>query len=268
LKSPNVIYEKLEAFIKKYYTNELIRGVLFFIGLGLLYFLLTLFVEYFLWLKPIGRTILFCMFIAVELFLLVRYILFPVFKLFNIQKGIDYKEASKIIGNHFTEVSDKLTNFLQLASTDNQSELLLASIDQKANSLQPIPFGNAINFNANKKYLPLALLPILFFAFFYISGNSSMISQSLNRVVHFKEQFMPPAPFEFVVLNNPLQTEQNKDFTLVVHTKGKVIPENVMIFIDDESYFMEAGKPGEFQYKFSKPIATWKRMRWFHRNMN
>ncbi len=256
MKPSNEIYEKLETFIKKYYTNELIRGVLFFVGLGLLYFMFTLFVEYFLWLKPVGRTILFWLFIVVELFLLVRYIVFPVFKLFKVQKGLDYSEASIIIGNHFSEVSDKLTNFLQLASNNNQSELLLASIDQKANALQPIPFGSAINLNANRKYLPLALLPLLFFAFFYISGNSSIISQSFNRVVNFKEQFVPPAPFEFVVVNPVLQTEQNKDFTLLLHTKGKIVPENVIIFIEEESYFMESVKPGEFQYKFSKPIAN------------
>jgi hypothetical protein len=254
-----LIYQKLEAFIKKYYTNELLRGIIFFVGLGLLYFLFTLFIEYFLWLKPVGRTFLFWIFILVEGFLLFRFILFPVFKLFKLQKGINYKEASTIIGNHFTEVSDKLINFLQLSDVDshqNKSELLLASIEQKANSLQPIPFSNAINFNANKKYLPLALLPILFFAFFYLTGNSNVISQSLNRVVHFKEQFLPPAPFQFVVLNKELQTEQNKDFILKVKTEGKIIPENAMIFINDESYFMESTKPGEFQFKIEKPITN------------
>src|SRR5690554_2928014 len=120
----NLIYDKLESFIKKYYTNQLIKGIIFFIGFGLLYFLFTLFVEYFLWLKPIGRTILFWLFIAVELFLFFRFICFPIFKLFKIQKGISYAQASKIIGSHFTEVNDKLTNFLQLADNDDKSELL------------------------------------------------------------------------------------------------------------------------------------------------
>jgi hypothetical protein len=256
LENKTLIYDKLEAFIKKFYTNELLKGLIFFVGLGLLYLLFTLFVEYFLWLKPMGRTILFWTFIAVELFLLFRFILFPVFKLLKLQKGINYEEASAIIGNHFTEVSDKLTNFLQLSNDANQSELLLASIEQKAKSLQPVPFGNAINFNKNRKYLPLAIIPILFFAFFYISGNSKIISQSLNRVVHFKEQFLPPAPFEFVILNKNLQTEQNKDFILKVKTQGKVIPENAMIFIGDESYFMERNATGEFQFKIEKPISN------------
>jgi hypothetical protein len=233
--------------------------MIFFIGLGLLYFLFTLFVEYFLWLKPMGRTLLFWTFIGVEIFLLFRFILFPIFKLFKLQKGIDYKEASAIIGNHFTEVNDKLTNFLQLSDSDlhqNKSELLLASIEQKANSLQPIPFGNAINFNTNRKYLPLAILPILFFAFFCVSGNSKIISQSLNRIVHFQEQFLPPAPFEFVMLNNNLQTEQNKDFIIRIKTEGKIVPENAIIFIGDESYFMETTKAGEFQYRIEKPTSN------------
>ncbi|WP_304198441.1 DUF4175 family protein, partial [Flavobacterium alvei] len=253
MEQSNFIYQKLELFIRKFYTNELIRGMIFFIGLGLLYFLFTVFVEYFLWLKPVGRTLLFWTFIGVEIFLLFGFILFPIFKLFKLQKGIDYKQASAIIGNHFTEVNDKLTNFLQLSKDQNQSELLLASIEQKANSLQPIPFGNAINFNTNRKYLPLAILPILLFAFFYVSGNSKIISQSLNRVVHFQDQFLPPAPFEFVLLNSNLQTEQNIDFIIRIKTEGKIVPENAMIFIGDESYFMETTKPGEFQYRIEKP---------------
>lgn len=255
LENQQFIYQKLEAFIRKFYTNELIRGTIFFIGLGLLYLLFTLFIEYFLWLKPIGRTILFWTFIGVEVFLLFRFILFPLFKLFKLQKGIDYNQASTIIGSHFIEVSDKLTNFLQLSNPNDlevKSELLLASIEQKANALQPIPFGNAINYSRNRKYFPLALIPIFLFLVFYLSGNSSVISQSLNRVVHFNSIFIPPAPFNFVVLNPSLQTEQGKDFIIRIKAEGKVVPENVMIFIDTESYFMESSKSGEFEFKIVK----------------
>ena len=252
------IFLKLEAFIKKYYTNELIRGSLFFIGLGLIYFLFTLFIEYFLWLKPIGRTVLFVFFVIVEAFLLIRFVAFPIFKLFKLQKGINFEEASAIIGTHFTEVSDKLTNFLQLSDKINRekSELLAASIEQKAKLLSPIPFSNAINFNVNKRYLPLAILPILFFLFFYVSGNSYVISQSFERVVNFKKQFLPPAPFKFVLLNKDLETEQNKDFVIKVKSEGKIIPETVMINIGSESYFMESNGRGEFQYKIEKPNSN------------
>lgn len=252
----NVIFQKLEAFIKKYYTNELLKGTILFIGLGLLYFIGTLLVEHFLWLPPQGRTLLFWLFVTVEVFLLLRFILFPVFRLFKLQKGIDYTEASQIIGNHFSEVSDKLTNFLQLNNQVNPSELLLASIEQKAKNLQPIPFSKAVNFKKNVKYLPYAAVPLLLLLVFMISGNSAIITQSFSRVVHYQTRYTPPAPFSFQLLNPKLVSEQGQDFVLQLKTVGKVIPENAVIRIGEESYFLETLKPGEFLYRFEKPMKT------------
>lgn len=253
MNNPTLIYSKLEGFIKKYYTNELLRGFLFFVGLGLLYFLFTIFLEYFLWLKPMARTLLFFVFILVELFFLLRFILFPIFKLFKLQKGINYDDASSIIGKHFPEVADKLTNFLQLSVSQVQSELLLASIDQKAAALQPIPFSKAVDFTSNKKYVPLTLLPLIILLFVYLSGNGFVLSDGLHRVVHYKQQFLPPAPFQFQIANTSLVTEQNKDFTLTVTTKGKVVPEKATIFFNDESYFMESMGLGVFKFTIPKP---------------
>lgn len=254
-----IIFEKLEAFIKRFYTNELIKGIILFVGFGLLYFLFTILLEYFLWLPTLGRTILFWLFITVEVFLMARFILFPLFKLFKLQKGINYEQASVIIGNHFSEVNDKLTNFLQLSNQTNYhgigTELLLASINQKAEALSPIPFSNAINFNKNKKFLPYALVPILLLALFFVSGNSKIISQGLDRVVNYNTKYVPPAPFQFVILNEDLVTQQNKDFTLKVRTVGTIIPENVSLIIDDEEYLLENTYPGEFQYKFDNVIS-------------
>lgn len=253
MEAKNIIFDKLEGFIKKYYTNELIRGTIFFVGLGLLYFIFTFLVEYFLWLSQGGRTALFWIFIVVELILLVRFILFPLFKLFKLQKGIDYSQASRIIGNHFSEVSDKLINFLQLSGETKQSELLAASIEQKANSLQPIPFRNAVNFKKNMKYVPYAAVPLLLIIIFFLSGNSSVITNSFSRVVHYDKHYAPPAPFEFIVTNSSLTAEQDTDFILQVKTQGKIVPENAMITIGDENYYLENVKPGVFQYRFEKP---------------
>ena len=252
MEAKSIIFDKLEGFIKKFYTNELIKGVILFIGLGLLYFIFTLLIEYFLWLSTYGRTILFWLFVGVESFLLIRFIAFPLFKLFKLQQGINYEQASAIIGNHFSEVQDKLLNFLQLANQSQTSELLAASIEQKAASLQPIPFSNAVNFAKNKKFLPYAIIPILLLILFFVTGNSEVISNSFARVVNYETKYAPPAPFEFVVLNKSLTAQQNSDFVLQVKTQGKVIPENIAIQIGDEEYFLQSTKPGVFEYTFSK----------------
>lgn len=256
MSTKELIYSKLESFIKKYYTNECIRGSIFFVGLGLLYFLLTLLLEHFLWLSTTGRTLLFWFFILVMTILLLRFILFPLFKLFRLQKGITYDEASKIIGNHFSEIDDKLTNFLQLSKSPEQSELLMASIDQKAQSLQPIPFTRAVDFKKNIKYLPWAVIPILFFLFFFISGRTDIIKDSMNRVVQYNQKFSPPAPFSILIKNPVLQTEQGQDFILQVKAEGRIVPESAMIVLGDESYFMESVRPGIFEYRFVRPLKT------------
>ena len=155
-----VIQKKLEQFISRYYTNELIKGAILFFSIGLLYFFVTLFIEYTLWLSPTARPVFFWTFVAVELALFAKFIAFPLLKLLKLQKGINYEDASKIIGNHFPEVNDKLLNVLQLKQSSAKSELLLASIEQKSSELNPIPFKLAINLKSNAKYLKYATIPL------------------------------------------------------------------------------------------------------------
>jgi len=101
----------------------------------------------------------------------------------------------------------------------------------------------------NKRYLPIALIPLVFLLPFFISGNSGIISQSLNRVIHYKASFIKPAPFNLVILNPNLVVQQNSDFVLKVKAIGTVLPENILLFIGDESYYMENIGSGVFNIK-------------------
>jgi hypothetical protein len=251
-----VIQQKLEQFIKKYYTNELIKGAILFFAIGVFYFLVTLLVEYFLWLNPTGRTILFWAFVAVETGLFVRFIAFPLAKLFNLQHGISHEEASKIIGNHFPQVSDKLLNVIQLNQNQRESELLLASIDQKASELQPIQFKSAINFRKNAKYLKYAAIPVIVFVLFSVLGDKDIFSSSYKRVVNYDTAYEPPAPFTFVVLNDQLRAVENKSFVLQVRTDGEIHPENATISYDNETYYLRQTAPGLFEYTFLQPAEA------------
>lgn len=248
-----IIQQKLETFTTKYYTNELIRGALLFLAIGLLYFLLTLLVEYYFWLSSTWRRFLFWSFVVIELTLFARFIIFPLAKLFKLRKGINYDEASKIIGNHFPEVSDKLLNVIQLNRNSRESELLAASIDQKSLELQPVQFQRAINFKKNFKYLKYVAIPIVVFALFGILGGMDIFSSSYTRVVNYDVAFEPPAPFSFVILNDDLNAIENKPFTLKVRTDGSAIPENASVLYNGETYYMQRISPGLFEYTFQQP---------------
>ena len=247
----NNIQSKLQEFIRKYYTNELIKGLILFTAFGLLYFMFTLFVEYFLWLRPAARTVLFFVFITVELMFFVRFILMPILKLIGLQQGISLTEASKIIGNHFPAVDDKLLNVLQLNENINQSELLLASIEQKSARLKPIPFKTAINFQKNIKYLKYLAIPLIVWLFTFVSGNNSIFKDSLQRVVHYKTAYEPPAPFSFKILNSILNTIEGRPFELQIETVGELIPDNAKIYLNDENYFLKDEGIGMFTHTFT-----------------
>ncbi|WP_282042180.1 DUF4175 family protein [Winogradskyella flava] len=250
------IKSKLQEFIKKYYTNELLKGAILFFAIGLLYLIVTLFVEYMLWLDPTARTLLFWTFIAVELALFVKFIAIPLAHLFNLRKGINHETASKLIGNHFPEVNDKLLNVLQLNQNHTQSDLLIASIEQKSQELQPIPFKSAINFKSNTKYLKYAAIPIAILLLSFLTGKINWFSDSYERVVNYKTAYEPPAPFQFFVLNESLEAIEGKDFKLKVSTAGNVIPENARIQFNGQSYYLQQLTPGEFQYTFNLPKET------------
>ncbi|MEZ4818061.1 MAG: DUF4175 family protein [Flavobacteriaceae bacterium] len=251
-----IIQQKLEQFIRKYYTNELIKGTILFFAIGLLYFIATLLVEHFLWLETTGRAVLFWTFVLVEIGLFARFIAFPLAKLFKLQQGISYEEASKIIGSHFPQVSDKLLNVIQLNQNRRESELLAASIDQKSSELQPVPFVGAIHFKKNLKYLKYAGIPVAIIVLVNVLWDKNLFADSYERVVHYDTAYEPPAPFSFVLLNEDLNAIENKSFTVQVKTEGSVIPENASVQFNNEAYYLEQTSPGRFQFTFTQPSES------------
>lgn len=253
MSSYSQIHEKLRRFTRKFYINEIIRGIILFLSLGLIYFLITLFVEHSLWLGTLGRTVLFWLFILIEVFLLGRFVAMPVLKLIGLKKGISDGEASRIIGKHFQEVEDKLLNIVQLKNESTSTDLLEASIEQKAAELKPVPFRRAVTFKGNVKYLKYLSLPFLIGLGIWLTGNKSFFTESLNRVVHHQTVFLPPAPFRFEIMNEELRTVEDESFTLQFITEGDIVPEVVSISYSGESYYLNRTDKGEWEYTFQYP---------------
>ena len=228
------IEQKLSFFYKKYYTNELIKGSFLFSLLGVLYFIFTIYVEYFLWLQPTYRTILFLLFIFIEFFLFFKFIITPITQLIKLKKGINEIESSKIIGNHFPEVQDKLLNILQLKNEQKETDLILASIQQKSLELLPVQFAKAVDFKKNILYLKYLIFPITIWLISSLSGIDVELYNSLTRVVNPKAVFVPPAPFSFHLATEDLRVIEGGSHTVSLSTTGgAVVPRR------SESYYME-----------------------------
>ena len=247
------ILDKLKQFIKKYYGKMLLKGLLLFLVLGLLFSMAVMAVEYFLWLNSTGRLLLLFVFLGVELFLLFRYILTPLFYLFRLKKGISNKQASVLIGKHFPEVGDKLFNLLDLVEDSNRTELLLASIEQRADKLEAVPFVKAVNIKESLRYAKYLIFPIILISIIWVTGNLGSFFGSANRVVHYDLAYEPPAPFKFSLLSEDLEILDSKPYTIKVTTIGEVRPEGIYIVIQGKESLLQR-QEGYYQYTFVPPL--------------
>ena len=108
----NQLFEKLNEFIKKYYQNQLIKGVIYVVSILLIFFLFFAVVEFLSSFGVGGRTFLFWTYILLNLIVFGKLFVIPLMHLFKIGKTLNYKDAAKIIGKHFPEIDDKLLNVL------------------------------------------------------------------------------------------------------------------------------------------------------------
>ena len=214
-------------------------------------FLVMVCVEHFGYLPSVARAILFWFFVLAFFFITGFYIVVPLLKMHRLGKCISYEEAARIIGDYFPEVKDKLLNLLQLQQMGSSvsDELLQASIAQKTNALKPVPFQNAINISANKKYVKYAAVPLAIVVALLLIVPS-FISGPSKRIVHYDTYYERPAPFAFVVENKSLSVAQQEDFMLQVSIDGNTVPDEVFVVVEGSPYRMHAIDKSHFSYLF------------------
>jgi len=249
----NILLQKLDEFIRRYYKNQLIKGTIYSSGILLVAFLSVIFLEFFGEFNTLMRGILFFSFLTATIAVLINYIIIPVLKLNRIGAVISYDQAASIIGNHFTNVQDKLLNVLQLQNNRflyGSDDLLLAGINQKINDLRPIPFTTAVDLNENRRYLKY-LLPLLFLTTGVAVIWPQIISKSATRLVNYQTYYEKEMPFKFNVQNKNLQALQTQDYKLEVKITGDQIPNEVYIQAKGIEYKLEKQDNITFNYTFS-----------------
>lgn len=223
---------QIDLFIRKFYRNQLVKGVIWFIGIFLFTFILITTLEYFGRFNTPVRAFLFFSFIGVNVFILIKYIVHPLLQLFSFGKRINRFQASEIIGQFFPNISDRLVNTLQLnADLSNQTgniELLRASVQQRSANLSIIHFSDAINVKENIKYVKW-IAPIFLLLFLIAIVSPKLFTDGTKRVVQYNKEFIPEAPFDFIVANFPTEIAEGSDLTIQLKLKGNELPSSVYL---------------------------------------
>lgn len=246
----NLIQKKLQLFIRKYYSIQILQGSIIFTSILLLIFLIISFTEYFLYTSEKVRFFLLFTFISINAIIAISLIIIPFLKQIKLIKGISLADAAKIVGNHFSEIKDSLLNLLQLENSSMnpaQQELLIAAITNKTQKLKPLHFNIAIRFNF-KKYRLYFILFII--GIIIISFNPNAITQSTYRIINYNQAFSKPLPYSIKIENNTLKAVQNSDFILKLKIYGDIIPDKIFIIERNQQFQCVQLSKTKFEFTF------------------
>lgn len=255
-----ILNDKIRQFVRKYYQNELYKGIVFFILIVLSAFIVFSLFEYFSYSNSVVRSILFYGFIALFAGNLIFYILLPMFKIFGLGKQLTNEQIANIIGKHFDQIDDKLLNLFELqkqmeAGDYKSYELLSAAIDSKIDSFKAYSFVQAVPLKKTARFARWALIPIaIFLVLFLIKGE--IFTESTKRIVHYSQVYEKPAPYSFEIENNKLTAFQHDDFTVNVKVVGEETPDELYIKFNNRSFKCTKNSNTEFSYTFSNLQKT------------
>jgi len=252
----NILVDKLNSFKLKYYSYQLVKGLILTLFILLLVYTVFSLVEYFVYLSSEYRKILFFGFTIFGSLLFIQFIGIPLLKLLRILKPIDIKSASVIIQNNFSEIKDKLLNIIELATISESqysNDIVLASIDQKIDELKLFDFKDAIRFkNLRAVILYLSVSLVVTLGIFIV--NKKVFTESTERIIHYNTEFVKPAPYTFNLLNTNLQAKKGDSFTWKVSCKGEEIPQIVYINIEGNNYLMKNTSGGKYEFEMASVI--------------
>lgn len=250
--SPNAystLLQRIDEYKKRYFQNQLVKGSLLFIALLGSGYLLINTAEFIGRFNSVGRAVLFFGFLLLSAVSLYWFILRPLMSLYGLNKPLTNDEAARQIGQYFPEVGDKLLNTLQLQRIDNsQSDLLLASLNQRSDQLLINRFANAIQISRNRQFLKYAIPPLMLILGILIV-NPTFFSTSSTRLVNYNREFVDEAPFKFNVENKSMKAFRNEDFPLSVNISGDAIPQTVYVVANNTRFKLDQSG-SRFTYNF------------------
>jgi hypothetical protein len=250
------LFLEIDAFIKRYYKNKLIKGSLLFSSFLLFSILFFSISEFFLHFKTLFRTVFYYSFLSLNFLIFLFYLLIPLLNYFSIVGQMSRYQAAKLIGELHPEIKDKLLNTLQLQDQlkldDKNIALLAASIKQRSLDLSLLSFKKVIKIKENVKYVKY-LAPVLFLFISVFIYSPSWILIGSERIINYSKEFIPEAPFQFQLLNKKLTTDEGNDFLIKIKLTGKDFPDDVYLITDNGKSLMKKTSKNTFVSIIKKP---------------
>ncbi|MBC8003917.1 MAG: hypothetical protein H7X84_00470, partial [Verrucomicrobia bacterium] len=241
--------DKLNLYIKKFYLYRLIRGLMLFILLLIVYTGSVATLEYFSYFDPKIKLGIAIVSILITILIAVYFVLIPFIKLLGLGKLLTFYDVSELLSKRYPEIKDRLINIIELSgqhSSNYSNALTQASINQKIEELKVFSFSDAIRLKDLKPVFIVFIGVTLFFAMGFISFPD-MFRESSVRLIRYQQQFEKPAPFTFSLQNTNLEVVMGESVELELKCEGKEVPQMVYVNIGGNDFLM-AKENDTFKY--------------------
>ncbi len=245
-------HQKIDAFIKKYYRNALIKGAILWLLSVLALYLLLIFSEFLGHFSITVRTILFFSLFSFSFILLYIWLIRPLLSLLKIRKSIGNEQVNLILSQHFPELKDQLKNILELETmleNDRLNDLIAASIEQKSKKINILPFNQAINFKENLKFLKWLSIPTIIFLSLYFYAPQ-VIKESTERIINYDTYYEKQAPFSILIANDSLKVKRGDNFKLSITLDGIYYPQLMFLETGGSKHLMKKETANSFSFEF------------------
>ena len=256
MSAQQVLIEKTERFVRKFYVNRLIQGALIGAALWIVFYLLVNTLEYYSWFSSKIRFALFLLLVVGSLLVATKYFIIPLVNLIRYRKQMSLEQAALLIGKFFPEISDKLLNTLQLSNSlanDSTNELLVATIEQRTAQLSPVRFSDAVNLKGNLRYLYvfLGLLLVLLALMLFLPRFAV---QPAQRIINYGQEFEKPLPFSVQLSQDAVEVNQGADVTFSIHVEGSRIPDAFYVKSSRGQQVFNRISVNEYRYVFKNVV--------------
>ncbi len=232
--------DKLNSYIKKFYFYQLIRGLILFLVVALVYFVFVSTLEYFNFFNPNVKLLIVVFTLILTFFIFIYFLVIPIVKLIGLGKRLNYYDVSSLVNKTYPEIRDRLINIVELAEKGDSlysNELKNASIDQKIDELEIFSFSDAIRFKDLKLIFGILVFGMVIFSVIFIK-SPAIFSESSARLIRFQQKFEKPSPYTFQLVNDNLEIVTGGSIELRLKCEGKDLPGMMFVNISGNNFMM------------------------------
>jgi len=233
---------RIHVFIRKYYLNRIIHGLILSMVLAATFFILLLLINEITMSPSSFREPAFKIGVILTLFFLFVFVVVPAFRLFGLARGMNIRAAEKLIHDKFPELKDTLLNLIELGENDldnHDSSLILASIEEREKRLRWYKFDSAVPYRKLLKPT-IILISLVVVVLFLFSIYPDFIKTGYTRTIHYKQEFATKVKLQFRIINDSLTVGLGSDLDLRVSPNIVLNDADVYLNIGASLYQMKA----------------------------